>query len=101
ASGASGAGARAQYGMAAAPDGTLYSYGGASAAGGALDDLWALPHSGRWQRLGPASKDAPPPLIEPHLVVDNAGRVYELGGILEDGSHLNRLFRFDPREDRK
>ncbi|TAK23964.1 MAG: hypothetical protein EPO26_07795 [Chloroflexota bacterium] len=97
-----GAGAiagRQQFGLAAAPDGTIYLYGGLR-NGTALDDLWSLPAEGRWRQLQPAPADAPPPLVEPHLTVDRAGRLYEYGGIRQDGRHIGDLYRFDPTSER-
>lgn len=97
--GAAAIGGRQQFGMAAAPDGTLYLYGGAS-GDRALDDLWALPPGGRWQQLHPPAQDAPPALIEPHLAVDTAGRLYEFGGVGQDGRHFGDLRRYDPGSGR-
>jgi hypothetical protein len=88
--------ARQQSGLAAAPDGTLYLYGGAR-DGEALDDLWRLPPDGRWERLEPPADGAPPGLIEPHLVVDGQGRLYELGGVTAgEVEHSADLYRYDP-----
>jgi hypothetical protein len=94
--GAAAIGGRQQFDLVDAPDGTLYLYGGA-AGGRALDDLWALPVGGRWQRIEPAPGGAAlPALIEPHLAVDRAGRLYEFGGVRADGALTGDLYRFEP-----
>jgi hypothetical protein len=92
--GAAAIGGRAQFDLVDAPDGTLYLYGGV-AGGRPLDDLWTLPPGGRWQRVEPAGA-APPALIEPHLAVDSAGRLYEFGGLRGDGALVDDLYRYDP-----
>lgn len=97
--GAAAIGGRQQFGMAAASDGTLYLYGGAL-GDRVLDDLWTLPPGGRWQQLHPPAQDAPPALIEPHLAVDHAGRLYEFGGVGQDGRHFGDLRCYDPSSGR-
>src|SRR5436190_5443311 len=61
--GASEVGARTQFGMAAAPDGTIYLLGGHSdESASAQGDLWSLKPGGRWQRRETSGDGAPPPL---------------------------------------
>jgi hypothetical protein len=97
--GAGEVGARTQFGMAAAPDGTMYVLGGHADESGAaaLADLWSLKPGGRWRRFE-TSGDGPPPLIEPHLAVDRLGRLYEFGGIVDDGSPVDHLYRLESAE---
>ena len=96
--------ARSQYGMAADNTGHVYIYGGRGTGGIALDDFWALrPADGSWHQLASGGM---PPLIEPHLAVDAAGKVFEFGGIADppadhltfDG-HSYGLYEYEPALD--
>ena len=96
--------ARSQYGMAADNAGHVYIYGGHGGDGAALGDFWVLhPADGSWHQLASGGM---PPLIEPHLAVDAAGRVFEFGGIsdppadhLSFDGHSYELYEYDPAQD--
>jgi hypothetical protein len=94
---ATGSGAvpvRAQHALAADPAGTIYIFGGAGVDGSYLGDLWRLPVGGRWEQVAPQGAP-PPPMIEPHLVADADGDLYEFGGRIDAATLSNGLYRFD------
>ncbi|MGH2343808.1 MAG: Kelch repeat-containing protein, partial [Chloroflexota bacterium] len=96
-----GPGPRGQYGMAADLSGHIYLYGGNGGLDTALDDFWEYDTvSNRWQAL---SNTVVPALIEPHLVIDGQGNVWEFGGIADPGAphltpdgHSFGLYEYQP-----
>ena len=96
--------ARSQYGMAADSAGHVYIYGGRGADGTALGDFWVLrPADGSWHQLASGGM---PPLIEPHIATDAAGKVFEFGGLanppadhLSFDGHSYGLYEYDPALD--
>jgi hypothetical protein len=87
---------RAQHGLAVGHDDVVHVFGGADATGRPLDDLWRLaPTAPGWEQVVPRGAYRPPPLVEPHLVADVNGDLYEFGGLFATGRVSNQLFRFD------
>ncbi|MDB5059385.1 MAG: Ig-like, group 2, partial [Chloroflexi bacterium] len=83
----SGPAPRGQYGMASDGLGHLYLYGGNAGLDAALGDFWEYnTATSSWLAL---PNSTVPPLIEPHLAVDDQGNVWEFGGIAgTDAPHL-------------
>jgi N-acetylneuraminic acid mutarotase len=88
--------ARAQHAMAADPTGNVYVFGGVGTDRRYLADLWRYSATtDRWEAVEPQSEVVPPPLVEPHLVADVNGDLYEFGGKFQGGPVTNVFYRFD------
>jgi hypothetical protein len=92
---------RAQHAMASDQAGHVLMFGGSDSDGEFLNDLWSYDTRTRvWTEVRARGSVKPPALLEPHIVIDTNGDVYEFGGLTELGALSAGLYRFSASDGR-